>query len=126
VSDDIQTCLVKLSETLGEEEKAQRVAIALPESLGDCVMLTSLLRDFRECYPNDVLYIFTKPVFMPVFEGNLYINHVLPWQEFMDNVMLMEHYFFRIFMCAHVMNQRFINYLKADSTKIDYRYKEGA
>ena len=110
---------------LGDEKKEDRIALVLPESLGDCILATALLPDIREVYPDKVIYFITKPHFKDVFLGNPNINRVIDWQPFMDNTMMMEDQYFEQFIQLHVQNQRFINYLRGgnDKTSINYNYE---
>ena len=107
-----------LSAQLGPEDPENRVLISMPESLGDCMYLTSLLRDARELYAGKVIYVATKSTFMDLFQPLVgqYIDKVLPWRPDFDNAYLLEgamgqKKYFQVMLNPHFPTQRMINYL---------------
>lgn len=122
---------VTLDSFLGDERPEDRMLITMPESLGDCLYLTCLLRDARELYPHKKIYVATKPHFMDVFTplvGRL-IDRVIPYAPELDNAYGLEgsagaKKYFDIVLLAHGMTQRLLNYAHngQDKTKIDYLY----
>ncbi len=109
----------ELEKALGNNEPPEdRVLISMPESLGDCMYLTSLLRDARELYKDKKIYVSTKPAFMDLFFPLVgeYIDYVLPWRPEFDNSYLLEgamgqKKYFQVMLNPHFPTQRMINYL---------------
>lgn len=120
----------ELSE-FGDEPYTDRVLINIPESLGDCLYITSLLKDARELYKDKKIYIATKPQYFPVFEhleGRL-IDKVINWRQEFEDEMSAEGYsgtkgIAAIILNPHFFTQRMLNYLHngQDKTKIDLKY----
>ncbi len=114
----------KIEEFLGPELPQDRVLITMPQSLGDCLYLTSLLRDARELYFDKKIYVATMKAFMPVFTpliGDL-IDGVIEWRPQMDHQYLMEGYMgypeiFHVCLHAHHPTQRMSNYLNHGETR---------
>ncbi len=116
-----------LEKALGPESAEDRVLITMPESFGDCLYVTALLKDAREIYADKKIYVTTKPEFMEIFQPLIgkYIDYVLPWRAEYDNAYLLEgacgqKKYFQIMLLGHVFSQRHINYLRngQDQTKI--------
>jgi glycosyltransferase involved in cell wall biosynthesis len=111
---------------LGPENYKDRVLINIPESLGDCIYVSSLLRDARLQYPNKKIYLATKPQFQAVFEHLVgdQIDAILDWQPEFDQSMALEYTdspTFNIVLQTHFFTQRMINYLHngEDSSSIN-------
>ena len=113
-NEKINATKTKPLELLGKPE--ERVLLNIPESLGDCYYVTSLLEDARETYRNKYLYVACKDSFRDVFlplEGHL-IDKVISWQPEFDNSMALEYgdnKQFQIVLQPHFPTQRMINYL---------------
>jgi glycosyltransferase involved in cell wall biosynthesis len=127
VSQDELNKSITLDSLLGPESPDERLLITMPESLGDCLYLTCLLKDARELYPDKKIYVATKPPFMDVFThlvGRL-IDYVIPYAPELDNAYHLEgsagaKKYFDIVLLAHGMTQRLLNYAHNgnDRTKI--------
>ena len=123
----------ELEELLGEEEPKDRILINIPESVGDCMYITSLLKDARELYSDKKIYIATKPQYREIFEplvGEL-IDYVIDWNPVFDDSMALEGYgkskgYFRIVLQPHFPTQRMINYLHhgEGKSKINLEYRD--
>lgn len=121
------------SKILGPEEAKDRVLITIPESLGDCLHVTALLRDARERYSDKKIYIATKPTFFDVFNplvGRL-IDYVIEFRPEFDNVYALEGYggnkkYFEIILSVHFPTQRNLSYIHnaADKSAINLDYPD--
>ena len=131
VASDEMAKSITLDSLLGPESPNERLLITIPESLGDCLYVTCLLKDARELYPDKRIYIATKPQFMDVFTplvGRL-IDYVIPYAPELDSAYALEgsagaKKYFDIVLLAHGMTQRLLNYAHNgnDRSKIDYLY----
>lgn len=122
----------EIQKLLGNEAAEDRVLICMPESLGDCLYLTALLKDARELYPTKKIYVATKPPYMDVFRAliGIYIDYVIAWRPEFDNSYFLEgacgqKKYFQIMLNAHFPTQRMINYLHnaEDKSAINLRYQ---
>lgn len=94
----------------------KRGLIVIPQSIGDCVMITSLFKSFHEKYPDTDLYIGTKPEYFPIFEGNKYVYKVLPYIPQMESEFIMagvgtKRGYFDYYTNPVIQSQRQLNYL---------------
>ena len=117
--------------TMLPEKPDDRLLITMPESLGDCINLTSLLRDARERYPSKKIFVATKPQYIDVFLPIVgkYIDYVLDWHDVFDKVYELEGYagnekVFDIILAAHHNVQRPVNYIhnNHDKSEINLKY----
>lgn len=113
------------------EKPDDRLLITMPESLGDCINLTSLLRDAREQYPTKKIFVATKPAYIEVFLPLVrkYIDYVLDWNDVFERVYELEGYagnekVFDIILPAHHNVQRPVNYIhnRNDTSSIELNY----
>lgn len=115
---------------LGTEPPQRRVLICMPESLGDILYASCLLKDARALYKDKVIYFSTKPEFREVtnhLEGVLF-DKWLPWQQVFDNSVALEggmgqtkH--FEVVLNPHILTQRFMNYTHNASDKSELNLK---
>jgi len=96
----------------------RRALLVIKQSIGDCLMITSLLESFHEKHPGYDLYIGTDPVNADVFAGNPHVFRVLPYIQAMENEMIMTgsgqkegDQYFDLYMHPAIQSQRILNYL---------------
>ncbi len=103
------------------------VFLTFKESAGDCVLIQSLFPSLREQYPGRQLVISAEPKFIELFDGNSFIDLVIPYNSFMDNQMLMQGCGANkalVFKCLNVRNgvQANIDYLGDDNINLRLQY----
>lgn len=116
---------IDFDKLLGEEPASDRILFCMPESLGDIYLCTSLFKSLRETYPDKVIYVATKPQFHDVIGCNPYVDRVIEWQPFMDNLLGMEGAgenkgYFDIVFVPHYATQRMLSYLHNGNDKIAF------
>jgi hypothetical protein len=79
---------VGLEELLDNNGK-KRYLIVLRKSIGDLMMVSSLLKNLKERIPDYDIYFATEPQYFPVLEGNSYIHKLIPFHELMDEELKM-------------------------------------
>lgn len=114
---------------LGDEGPENRVAIVMPESAGDVLMVNSLMENLKSLYPEHNLYFFTKPAFFPLIEDNPNIFKVLEFDPMMDNLLALEGVFdnkgyFDIAYLPHIGTQRILNYVHNGRDKMQIELYE--
>lgn len=67
----------------------ERCLLTLKESIGDHIILTSLLPEIQNKYPNASIYISADPKFHEIYDGNPYIKKCLNFAPEHTNEMLM-------------------------------------
>ncbi len=68
----------------------KNLLIILKESIGDIILSTSLLKSFRQNYPNKDwnIYYATKPEYRQILEGNTNVDKILDFQDFMEQELI--------------------------------------
>jgi glycosyltransferase involved in cell wall biosynthesis len=103
-------------ENLLDKQDKFRVLLVLKESLGDNYILTSLLPEIKNKYPESSIYIATDPKYWEVFDMNENIKSCIPYTNEMENEMQMvgfgEHKgLFNHYIHVGIGTQRLLNYL---------------
>ena len=99
-----------------KDDKGRRLLLSIPESFGDCFLITSLFPSIKEVYPNYNLYVACKSKYKDVFMGNPRIHKVIEWIPQLDNIFLAEGQgtypgFVDIHLMPYVTTQRTISYV---------------
>lgn len=81
---------IDLAELLDKNDNGKRIAIVAEQSAGDILILNSLLKQFKDLYPEYNLYFFTRPEFFDIVEGHESIHKILPYSPIMENIFFME------------------------------------
>lgn len=94
----------------------KRGLILIKESIGDCLIVTSLFKSFHEQYSNYDLYIMTSPQYFDIFKGNPYVYKVLAYQDFAEQEMTMmgagqKQGYFDVYLHPGILTQRHLGYL---------------
>ena len=79
-----------LSDLLSEEDKGKRIAIVIPQSETDLLLINSLLKNFKKQYKKYNIYVFTQPQYFPYIDDNPYIHKMLPYSNAVENPLMME------------------------------------
>lgn len=101
----------ELSELLDEDCPSKRVAVVMPESAGDVLMLNSLISNLKKLYPDKNIYFFTKPAFFDLIEDHPDVHKTLSYNRSFDNIFNLEgrgenQGFFNIAYLPHTTTQR--------------------
>lgn len=113
---------------LDRDNGKKRALLVIKESIGDCIMVSSLFESFHKQYPGYDLYVGVDPKFAEVFDGNPFVKRVLPYQPFMENEMACigagqkDAYFHKYFHVA-ALSQRVLSYLSNDNIAHDLELK---
>lgn len=100
---------------LGDEGPEKRVAVVMPGSAGDVLMVNSLIENLKGLYPKHNIYFITKKQFFPLIEDNPYIHKVINYQEDIDNLLALEGRgkfkgYFEVAYLPHIGTQKFFSY----------------
>ena len=104
-----------LEDLLSDVPTEQRIAVLMPQSAGDVLMVNSLIENLHELYPDKKIFFFTDPRFFDMINDNPYIYRLLPYQKNLDNLHVLEgRYdhkgFFEIAFLPHIGTQKIFNY----------------
>ena len=79
-----------LDDLLGDEGRENRLAIVIPDSAGDVLMINSLIHNVNRLYPDKKIYVFTKPQYFHMIDDNPDLEKVLPYQPQIDNCYVLD------------------------------------
>lgn len=116
---------------LDQEDQGRRLLLAMPQSAGDVLIATSLLRSINEQYPDYNIYFACNPEFFSILNGNPYVYRVIPYNKIMITSTLMEGHshwegLFEIAFNPYILSQYFIEYVHNGKTNLAYniRYED--
>lgn len=97
------------------ESPDNRILFAMPESIGDIYLATSLFKSIKELYPECNLYVAVKDKFMTLLNGNPHVHKVIPWIPELDNLFYAEGIgnhegFAKVYYVPYFQTQRMISY----------------
>ena len=120
--------LLSLEDVLDDEGPENRIAIVLPESAGDILILNSLMENLKSLYPEKNIYIFTKPEYYQMIEDNPAIHKLLPYNPQLENLLFLEgrgdhEGYFEMAFLPNIGTQRHLNYLHNGKDKTQFELR---
>lgn len=79
-----------LEDLLGEEDKDQRIAVVIPESEVDVLLINSLMKRFKKLYSDYNIYVFTKPEYFELIEDSPHVHKVFKYSQEIENAFSLE------------------------------------
>lgn len=98
----------------GDEEK--RIAVVIPESAGDVLMINSLISNLKKKHEDYNIYVVTQPQYFCMIDDHPDVANLIPYQSGMDNLLLWEgrgdwNGYVDIAFLPFIGSQRYLNYL---------------
>lgn len=81
---------VSFEDLLSKDDKGKRVAVIIPESGTDVLLINSLLKNLQIKHKNHNIYIFTKPEYFEYIEDNPYVYKCVQYSTTIDNPVSLE------------------------------------
>ena len=115
-----------LDESLGDYDKGKRILYVMPGSIGDVFLSTAVFRSIKDLYPDYNLYVATTPECFEILDCNPYVHKVIPFQPYMENLMLLEGRkghdgWFELAFIPYVNTQNILTYMHNGKDKIAYK-----
>ncbi len=120
--------IVDINDVLDDEGAENRIAVVMPESAGDILILNSLMHNLKTLYPDKNIYVFTKPEFYQMIDDNSSVHKLLPYQPSLENLLFLEGrgnhkgYFDMAFL-PNIGTQRHLNYLHNGKDKTQFELR---
>ena len=119
---------INLEDVLGDEGPEKRIAVVLPESAGDVLILNSLMDNLKELYPDKNIYVFTKPQYYQMIEDNPSVYKLLPYEPTVENLLFLEgrgdhQGYFEMAFLPNIGTQRHLNYLHNGKDKTQFELR---
>ncbi len=120
--------IISFEDLLDKDDEGKRIAIVMPESAGDVLMINALLANVKLTYPEYNIYVITKPQYYDVIEDNENVHRLIPFQNGIDNLLFLEGQgghkgYFEIAFLPNTGTQKFLNYLHNGKDKIQFNIK---
>jgi len=108
---------------LGDEGPERRIAVVMPESAGDVLMMNSLMENLKKLYPDHNIYFITKKQFFPLIEDNPYVFKIINYQKEFDNLLALEGRgdfkgYFDVAYLPHIGTQKILTYVHNGKDKL--------
>ena len=81
---------VNFEDLLSKDDKGKRVAVVIPSSGTDLLLINSLIKNLKLKHKKHNIYIFTKPEYFEYIEDNPYIHKCIAYSPMLDNPISME------------------------------------
>ena len=81
---------VDIQDVLDKDDEGRRIAVVMPQSAGDVLMVNSLLENLKNLYPSHNIYFVTLPQFFEIVDEHPAIHKVLPYSPIFDNLLFLE------------------------------------
>jgi len=113
---------------LAKEGNAKKIAIVIPQSEVDVLLVNSLLKNFKSQYKKHDLYVFTNPQYYPYIDDNPAVYKLMPYNPSIENQLVMEGcndhggYFDMVFY-PHATTQKSLCYLHNGANKHQFALK---
>ena len=126
---NLQNNKIEFSSLFSKEDEGKRIAVIIPKSETDVLLVNSLMKNLKKEYPDYNIYIFTQENYLQYIEDNPYIYKCLIYSEALENVVLLEGAgdhkgFFEIAFYPHTTTQKSICYLHNGLNKNQFSLSE--
>ena len=124
-----QNIKIEFSSLFSEEDEGKRIAVVMPQSETDILLINSLMKNLKVQYPEHNIYVFTKEEYFQYIEDNPYIYKCLKYSDILENVVLLEGAgghkgFFEMAFYPHATTQKSICYLHNGVNKNQFSLSE--
>ena len=106
----------RLLEDYFTSKNEKRIAVIMPESAGDVLMVNSLISNLKNKYEDYKIYFVTKTQFFPLINSHPDIENLIPYESGMDNLLIWEGQgswegYVDIAFLPFIGSQRHLNYM---------------
>jgi glycosyltransferase involved in cell wall biosynthesis len=113
---------------LAKEGKAKKIAIVIPQSEVDVLLVNALLKNLKSQYKKHDLYVFTNPEYYPYIDDNPAVHKLMPYNPSIENQLVMEGCndhggYFDMTFYPHATTQKSLCYLHNGANKHQFALK---
>lgn len=107
---------VDFESLLDQDDKGRRIAVVIPESETDVLMINALMRNLKKQYSKHNIYIITNPKYFSIIEDNIFVHKCIPYSPSIDSPSILEGIgdhegYFDLAFFPTVTTQKFATYL---------------
>ena len=123
-----KTNKTSFEDLLSDVEIENRIAVLMPESGGDVLMVNSLMKNLNGLYPDKKIFFFTKKEFFPFIDDNPFVHKVLQYDPQLDNLLKLEGSgpnkgYFDMAFIPNVGTQKVLNYIHNGKNKNQFELR---
>ena len=118
----------QLEDFLQDVELENRIAVVMPQSGGDVLMVNSLIENLNNLYPDKKIFVFTKPEFFDFINDNPFVHRLIPYNQKIDNLYFLEGRgshkgYFDMAFTPHCMTQKTYSYTHNGKDKTQFELR---
>jgi glycosyltransferase involved in cell wall biosynthesis len=119
---------IDFEDLLDKDDAGKRMAVVIPQSGGDVLLVNALLENLKTLYPEYNLYIFTDPKFFDLIRDNPAVHKCVQYSPICDNLLFLEgqsHHkgYFELAFLPHITTQRVFGYQHNGKDKLQFSLK---
>ena len=116
---------IEFGDTLDSDDEGRRIAVVVPESEVDVLMINALMKNLKKQYPKYNIYIITNPNNFQYIEDNVYIHKCIPYAASIDSAAILEgqyHHkgYFEVAFFPTNATQKIISFVHNGQDKIQF------
>ena len=81
---------IEFEDVLDKDDQGKRIAVVIPESATDVLIVNSLVKNLKKQYPKHNIYIITKPKYFEIIEDNVFVHKCIAYSESIDSPLILE------------------------------------
>ena len=117
---------VEFESLLSEDDKGRRIAVVIPDSETDVLLINALVKNLKKQYYNHNIYVITKPQHFQYIEDNIYVHKCIPFSESIDNAFILEgagdhEGYFDLAFFPNTTTQKLITYIHNGKDKTQFQ-----
>jgi glycosyltransferase involved in cell wall biosynthesis len=119
---------IEFKDLLDNDDEGRRMAVVIPQSSTDVLLVNALLENLKLLYPDLNLYIFTNPKFFDLIRDNPAVHKVLQYDPICDNLLYLEGHgvhkgFFELAFLPTITTQKIFGYQHNGKDKLQFSLK---
>ena len=120
-----RTKSVELEDLLDKDDSGKRIAVIIPETETDVLMINSLIKNLKKQYKKHNIYVFTKPEYFCFIDDNPHVHKLMQYNPAIENSFVMEgagdhEGFFEMAFYPHTTTQKNISFLHNGADKLQF------
>ncbi len=81
---------IEFGDMLDADDKGKRIAVVIPQSETDVLMINALAKNLKKLYPQHNIYVLTPPQYFEYIEDNPFIHKCIPYADSINNPFILE------------------------------------
>jgi glycosyltransferase involved in cell wall biosynthesis len=116
---------VDFNDMLDKDDEGNRIAVVMPVSETDLLLINGLMKNLKKQYPKHNIYVITKPEYFDYIEDNPYIHKCIPYSQQIDSPAVLEGVaehagYFDLAFFPNTTTQKVITYVHNGKDKIQF------